>query len=74
MQVTIKLFATFRNGRFSIETRQLRPGATVSQTVEELRIPKGDVGVVLVNSRHASPDRVLEEGDTMALFPLLGGG
>jgi molybdopterin converting factor small subunit len=29
---------------------------------------------MMVNNRHVKLDRVLIEGDTLALFPLLGGG
>lgn len=74
MRITIKLFATFRTGRFDVETRPLPPGATVGAAIEELRIPRRELGIVLVNSVHASPDKVLEDGDTLALFPLVGGG
>jgi len=74
MQVTVKLFATFRIGRFSIEERSLREGTTVGQIVEELAIPKGELGILLVNSRHVDLDRELHDGDTLAIFPLVGGG
>jgi molybdopterin converting factor small subunit len=29
---------------------------------------------MMINSRHVKLERVLVEGDTLALFPLLGGG
>ncbi len=74
MQITIKLFATFRAGRFDVETRRMEPGATVAKAIEELRIPRRELGIVLVNSVHASPEKVLKDGDTLALFPLVGGG
>ena len=74
MQVTIKLFATFRAGRFEVETRALPVGATVGTAIEELRIPRRELGIVLVNSVHASPEKALSDGDTLALFPLVGGG
>lgn len=74
MQVTVKLFANFRHGRFNIEVRQYPPGTTVGQIVEEIGIPKNELGILLVNSRHVDLDRELQDGDTLALFPLVGGG
>lgn len=74
MQVTVKLFATFRSGRFSIETRDCRPGTKVGQIVEELGIPKEELGIILVNSRHVDLEYQLQDGDVLALFPLVGGG
>lgn len=74
MQVTVKLFANFRHGRFNIETRQCQQGVTVGQIVEELGIPKNELGILLVNSRHVGLDHELHDGDTLALFPLVGGG
>lgn len=74
MQVTVKLFATFRQGRFSVEVREYRPGTTVGQITEELAIPKGELGILLVNSRHVALDHELHDNDTLAIFPLVGGG
>lgn len=74
MRVTVKLFATFRVDRFKVEERELSSGADVAHVVRELGIPESELGVVLVNGRHASLDQPLEEGDTLSLFPLVGGG
>lgn len=74
MQVTVKLFANFRHGRFNIEVRQYQQGVTVEHIVEELGIPKNELGILLVNSRHVGLDRELRDGDTLAVFPLVGGG
>lgn len=72
--MTIKLFASLRNGRFSEKQWEYVPGITVSRIIEDLHIDKKDVGIVLVNSRHVEMDYQLEEGDTLAIFPLIGGG
>ncbi|MGZ8460576.1 MAG: MoaD/ThiS family protein, partial [Candidatus Deferrimicrobiaceae bacterium] len=73
MRITVKLFATFRKGRFDAEVREVPPGTTVSNVVDEMRLP-GSIGIIFVNSRHADPSRVLADGDTLAIFPLVGGG
>lgn len=74
MNVTVKLFATFRTGRFDIESRSYPEGTTVAEVVRELNLEEKELGVMLVNSRHVKIDHQLVEGDTLALFPLLGGG
>ena len=74
MKITVKLFATFRNGRFAIEERVYPEGTTVGQVIEELGIPVAELGIKMVNSRHVKLDQHLADGDVLAVFPLLGGG
>lgn len=74
MKITVRLFATFRVGRFKEEVRDYPPGTECRQVAEDLGISSDALGVVLVNGRHAQIDRALEEGDTLSLFPLVGGG
>jgi len=74
MRVTVKLFATFRKGRFDVDVREVPPGTTVSRIAEEAALPEKEIGIVLVNGRHTGLSRVLSDGDTLAIFPLVGGG
>jgi len=74
MKVTVKLFATFRAGRFDVETRDYPAGTTVGQVVEQLDLPMEKLGILMINSRHVDLERCLEDGDTLAIFPLVGGG
>lgn len=74
MNIKVKLFATFRTGRFDIEFREYPEGTTVAMIVDELGLPREQLGIVMVNSRHVDLDRVLHDGETLALFPLVGGG
>ncbi|MDD3620209.1 MAG: MoaD/ThiS family protein [Desulfobulbaceae bacterium] len=74
MQVTVRLFAGFRIGRFKEETRQYDAPVTVKQIVTELGIPEAEVGIIFINGRNASIDQALAEGDALSLFPLVGGG
>jgi len=74
MQITVKLFANFRNNRFKNEVRTIVPDTTVGVIVAELGLVEDELGVVLINGRHVSLDQVLAEGDTLSLFPLVGGG
>lgn len=74
MQVTVKLFATFRSGRFEAELIEYPEGTTVGEVVNSINLPEKDLGIMLVNSRHVKLSHTLVDGDTLALFPLLGGG
>ena len=74
MQVTVKVFASFRTGRTPIELCDFPAGTTVEQVVAQLGIPVADLGIMLVNHRHVKLARELADGDILAIFPLLGGG
>lgn len=74
MNVTVKLFASFRAGRFDVEICDYPAGATVADVADRLKLPRTELGIMMVNNRHVKLERVLEDGDTLALFPLLGGG
>lgn len=74
MKVTVKLFATFQKGRFAIESREYPPGTVVDDIISELAIPRDSLGIVMINHRHVELGRELADGDTLAIFPLVGGG
>lgn len=74
IHVTIKLFAHFRNGRFKEAERSLAPGTDCRQVILGLDLKLSEMGIVMVNGAHVPVDYQLKEGDTLALFPLVGGG
>jgi sulfur-carrier protein len=74
MRVIVKLFATLREGRFSVETLDLEPGVTVANIVRRLNISEKEAALVLLNNRHADLSAELSDGDTLAIFPPIGGG
>jgi sulfur-carrier protein len=74
MRVLVKLFATFRNGRFKQQEQELEEGTTIGQVVAQLEIAEEALGMVMLNGRHAPLEQKLQEGDTLSLFPLVGGG
>jgi len=41
---------------------------------DSLNLPQSELGIMMINHRHVSLERKLADGDTLALFPLLGGG
>lgn len=79
MKVRLKLFAAFR--------RYLPPGTQgstcdvevpedtpVSDLLSRFGVPEKESLIILVNGRDAAPDRVLQGGDVVAVFPTLAGG
>jgi sulfur-carrier protein len=74
MKLTVKLFATFRQGRFEVAELEREPGSTVGSIVDELSIPRGEIGIILVRGRHVDLDHQPAAGDTVSIFPLVGGG
>lgn len=74
MIVTIKLFATFRTGRFGEETREYSAETTVGDILKELNLPLDEIGATLINHKHVEEDQMLLDGDTLSIFPLVGGG
>jgi len=74
MLIAVKLFASFRTGRFKCADQEYRAGADCRTVILALGLTEAEIGVVMVNGRHAALDHILQEGDTLSLFPLVGGG
>jgi molybdopterin converting factor small subunit len=74
MKITVKLFAVFRNDRFKIEDREFPNETTVGDVLTSLGIDHPELGVALVNARHVTKETVLTDGQTLSLFPKVGGG
>lgn len=74
MMITVKLFATFREGRFKIEERAYSAGALVADVLRSLEIEESEVGMLFNRGRHVEVDYALSEGDVLAIVPRIGGG
>lgn len=74
MLVKVKLFANFRQGRFREKDMELEESCTVGQVVDHLAIPRQELGIVFLNGLAASSGDALHEGDTLSIFPMVGGG
>lgn len=79
MKAEIRLFANFRDflppgsGSFSFTT-SFEGRKTVSQVIEELKLPDNIPRIIIVNGLHSEADYVLQDGDVISLFPPLAGG
>ena len=74
MNITVKLFATFRNGRFKVEQQDWPEGTECQAIVAGLGLTEAEIGIVMINGRHVPLERILAHGDILSLFPLVGGG
>lgn len=77
--VRVRLYASlreyapegFRSEGFTV---QLPPASTVADLYARLGLPEEQVKQAFVNGRRAEPDRVLEDGDEVGVFPPIAGG
>ena len=74
MILTIKLFALFRHGRFKQAEQAFPDGVDCRHVILSLGLRPGEMGIVMVNNLHAPLGQTLGDRDTLALFPLVGGG
>lgn len=75
INVTVKLFAQYRENHFKVEQKVYSKGISAKDIIEELGVTKTlPLGVLMINSRHENESYILQEGDIIALFPKVGGG
>lgn len=74
MKITVRLFATFREGREKTQDMELAEGTTVYDVINILKIDKSEVAILLINGRDGKLETALADGDVLALFPPVGGG
>ena len=74
MKVTIKLFATLRDGRGKILEKVYLEGTTIRDIIKDLNIEEKDVAILLKNGINSKMDIVPSDGDYLSIFPPVGGG
>ena len=74
MVVKVKLFATFRAGRFKEKDMELPEGTVLRDLVKPLDFPEKPAKILLVNGIRATEDSQLNNGDVVAIFPMIAGG
>lgn len=74
MKIKVRLFATFRDGRGKELNMESKESSTVRQILDRLEIKAEEVAILLINGRDGGLETQLSEGDTVSLFPPLGGG
>lgn len=74
MIVEVRLFATFREGRFKKKEIEFPEGSSVGDLLEYLQIPEKEARILIVNGIAASAENKLSTHDVVSIFPPLGGG
>lgn len=79
MKVWIKLLSTYRkhlppDAQGSAYSLEVPAGIQVEALRAHLPKPADETQVILINGRTPLPRQVLEEGDTVAIFPSVAGG
>ena len=74
MVVEVKLFATFREGRFNEKELELPDESTLSDLLKHLKIPERDAKILIVNGLAVSVEHKLNNHDIVAIFPPIAGG
>jgi len=74
MLVEVRLFASFREGRFKNKQLELPDEGSLGNLLEYLDIPEEQAAILLVNGKDTSVDRKLAPGDVVSIFPAIGGG
>jgi molybdopterin synthase sulfur carrier subunit len=72
--IKVKLFATFREGRQKEVIFNYFEGINGRYILDKLDIKEEDVAIYLVNGLDGKIDNPLNDGDTISLFPPVGGG
>ncbi len=74
MQIKIRLIGAFRVDRFEEEVFNYPAETRANEIVDKLQIPYRVLGCVLINGHHSRIYDSLNDGDTLSIMPILGGG
>lgn len=73
-KIAVKLYATLGRNYSIPESTDLSVARKVSDIIKAAGIPEGKVTILFIDGRHAKPDDMVSPGQTLSLFPPIGGG
>lgn len=74
MNIKVRLFATLRENRGKELMINLPLASTPMDIIGKLNISREDIAILLINGRDGEFNVELVEGDTVSIFPPVGGG
>ena len=74
MEIEVRLFASFRNGRWKSKRLQFDSAIIIIDVLNYLNINKDEIGMILVNGSYQTVDYKLNDGEILAIFPPVAGG
>ena len=78
-EVEVRLYASLRKyhsdpGSREALVMELDNKAKLGNLLDKLKIPREEVGVLMVNGKWEKESYLLQDGDRIGIFPLIGGG
>jgi len=74
MVVQVRLFASFREGRFKEKELELPEASSLGDLLARLEIVQKDAKITIVNGSAVSAEHKLSDHDVIAIFPPIAGG
>lgn len=74
MLVEVRLFASFREGRFKEKELELPEGSSLGDLLARLEIATEEAKIMIVNGSGVSAEHKLADKDVVAIFPPIAGG
>lgn len=74
MEIEVRLFASFRVGRFKSKRFIIDDKTKIIDILNILNIRQEELGIVLVNGKYSSIDANLNDNDVLTIFPPVAGG
>jgi molybdopterin converting factor small subunit len=76
MKLTLKTYASLRKYTKGETTQvvKLPPGSKIADLLERTQIPADEIKNIMVNGKRSKQDKVLKDGDRVAIFPPIAGG
>lgn len=78
-KVEVRLYASLRKYHPSLGSNEaflieLDDKANLGSLLDKLKIPKQELGILMVNGKWQKESYLLQDGDRIGIFPLIGGG
>ncbi len=74
-RIEMRLYASLQKWKPSPVTEYELAGInSVRDLLKESGIPEGEVAIIMVNGKRGQLDSAIQHGDSVSLFPLIGGG
>jgi len=78
-KVEVRLYASLRkyhpsSGDSDAFNLELAAQAKLGDLITKLKIPRQEIGVLMVNGKWQKETQPLKDGDRVGIFPLIGGG
>jgi sulfur carrier protein ThiS len=74
MTANLRLSGALKDVVGGREYFEVEPGRSVRETLASLGIVPDTIALVVVNNEHQSKDYIIQEGDTIRILAVIGGG